>query len=261
MKQLWITSLGKDQAAVSQLLATAQRYGLKADGHFWVNDLPKMAWQAPLERLADPAVSLWVILGRREDLTPDIGYGLSLLFLSAVAARGNAPAILWLDAEGKLGADQLPTLFGGATVLSPADASIGAKMVARANLPPTSLAGPYRLAVHANPGYGVWFEVGPHDNSTWQGAVFGVADGKIAFQGVGAPGQLPHRATLMHPQQGLKLKQAETEFEAWALQNPIDSQTSHYVKVIETPQQLLFGAYPDREEAEVFVVKMVPVGG
>lgn len=38
-----------------------------------------------------------------------------------------------------------------------------------ANIPRHEKGSPYRLQVHANPGFGVWFEVGPGEGEEWSG--------------------------------------------------------------------------------------------
>lgn len=254
MKKIWVTSLDKEQAAVGSLLATAKRYGLVADGHFWSDDLPKLAWQAALEPISDPAVAVWVIIGSQGETLESVGYGLTLLAMSVAQEREKGPAIIWLDPSGSMTADQLPTPLAGATLLPLADASIGAKLVAKANVATAAPEQPYRLRVHANPGFGIWFETGPVAEA-WGGAMFGIEGGEIAFQGVGPAGRLPQKAVLEHPQKGLKLQLGASEFSAWALQNCIDTEQSYYVKLDGAPQRVLFGPYAADDDAEAFILK------
>ncbi len=47
MKKVWITALVKDEEKIAKLMAAMKQYGLAANGHFWVDDLTHMSWQAP----------------------------------------------------------------------------------------------------------------------------------------------------------------------------------------------------------------------
>jgi hypothetical protein len=256
MKQIWITSLDKNPQVIGPLLALAKQYGLAADGHFFTDDPSKLAWQPPLEKLLDPAVGLWIIVGSQEPLTPSVGYGLSLLTLS-LGQRRNLPPMLWLDPSGTLDNGQLPTLLQNAMILPLQAPTLGAKIVAAANRPAAPvIAAPYRMAVHANEGYGIWLEIGP-GTELWDGSMVGVAGaGKIAFQGVGPAGQLPQKTVLEYPQQGLTLMLGTQEYTTWAVRNPITTATSHFVKIDGVPDSILFGPYTADEQAEVFVVQM-----
>lgn len=255
MKQVWITSLDKDPKVISPLLALAKQYGLGADGHFFTDDPAKLAWQPPLEKLIDPAVSLWIIVGSPEPPPAGVGYGLSLLALS-LGLRRNPTPILWLDPGGTLQAHQLPTVLQHATVLPLHAPTLGAKIVASANRVVAPSAAPYRLAVHANEGYGTWLEIGPV-SETWDGSMVGVAgEGRLTFQGVGPAGKLPQKTVLEYPQQGLTLKLGEQEYNTWAVRNRITTETSHFVKLDGTPTAVLFGPFAADDQAEVFVVQM-----
>ena len=78
MKKVWISSLGKAEDVVKQLMGQLKPYGLAANGHFWEDDLDKMAWIRPREELLSADTSLWAILGSAADFrTPSLGYGLS----------------------------------------------------------------------------------------------------------------------------------------------------------------------------------------
>lgn len=256
MKKIWITSLDKNPQIISPLLALAKQYGLAADGHFFTDDPAKLAWQPPLEKLLDPAVSLWIIVGGQEAPAASIGYGLSLLTLS-LGQRRDLPPMLWLDPNGTLSSDQLPTLLQNVSILPLQSPTLGAKLVAAANRPAAPpMVAPYRMAVHANEGYGTWLEIGPASEE-WNGAMFGLAGaGRIVFQGVGPSGLLPQKTVLEYPQQGLILQLGDQEYTAWAVRNRITTDTSSYVKIDGVPSALLFGPYAADEQAEVFVVQM-----
>jgi len=252
MKKIWLTSLARDEASVKNVLGAAKAYGLDANGHFWTDDLEHMAWLAPRENLAAADTSLWVILGSEKDLEPpSVRYGLGLLALSVQGEKGAGFPVLWLDTGEGLDAGSLPTPFQGADVVPVTGATLGAKLTAKANVPVRSVPMEYRLAVHANPGFGVWFESGPGPGHTWIGALLGTEQGEVDAHGVGPAGEIPEKATLHYPVQGLQLTLGERSFTAWAVQNPLDETQSYYARVKGTPAGLLFGPYSQEDEAEV----------
>ena len=62
MKKVWVTALVRDEEKIGKLMGSLKQYGLAADGHFWVDDLKHMAWQAPAEDSSRPmwhCGSLW----------------------------------------------------------------------------------------------------------------------------------------------------------------------------------------------------------
>ena len=59
MKTIWLTSLGSSQDAVKKLMSQMKTYGLEVKGHFWKDDLKKVAWMAARDDLADSKVSFW----------------------------------------------------------------------------------------------------------------------------------------------------------------------------------------------------------
>jgi hypothetical protein len=252
MKTIWLTSLVRDEAAVKNVLAAAKAYGLDAGGHFWTDDLEHMAWLAPRETLAEKDTSLWVILGSRKDLeTPSVRYGLGLLALSVQGEKGAGFPVLWLDTGEGLSAESLPTPFQGADIAPAAATTLGAKLTAKANVPPRPVPLEYRFAVHANPGFGIWFEAGPGPGHAWSGALLGTDGGAVDAHGVGPAGEVPEKATLRYPVQGLQLALGDRTFTAWAVQNPLDDTQSYYAQVKGTPESLLFGPYTQEDEAEV----------
>jgi hypothetical protein len=46
MKTFWVTSLGSSQDPIKKLMSQMKTYGLEVQGHFWKDDLKKMAWMA-----------------------------------------------------------------------------------------------------------------------------------------------------------------------------------------------------------------------
>jgi len=256
MKKIWITSLVRNEAQVGNMLGTAKKYGLDANGHFWTDDLKHMAWQGPADNILLPETGLWVIMGSEKDVRPSsVRYGLSLLTLCVQAQKGLGFHILWACTEGSLNADGLPTPMRGAEIVSISDPSLGAKLVARANTPAPKIQTEYRLGIHANPGFGVWMEVGPVQGQTWSGALLGVQEGEVDAHGVGDAGKLPQKSVLEYPMKGLKLDLGDREFVAWGVQNALDEKLSYYARVKEIPKGLLFGPLSQGDETEVHVVE------
>ncbi len=256
MKKVWITSLVRDKDLVSKILSTIKKYGLKGDGHFWVDDLQHMAWLSPKENIIAPETNLWVIMGAEKDIEKDsVRYGLSLLALSVQAKRGHGFHIMWISPEKEIPQKSLPTPLRGAEMLTASSASLGAKMVARANTPPPAIDMEYRLDVHANPGLGVWIEVGPARGHKWKGAMVGANGGEIDAHGVGSAGELPRKAVLEYPMQGLKLELGNDRYTAWAVQNFLTEDLSYYIRIKDIPKGILFGPYSEEKGAEVHVIR------
>ncbi len=255
MKNLWITALEKDPQCVQQLIATAGKYGLGADGHFWQDELAKMAWLAIKEQLLDKKISLWIIVGKEDDLTPDMRYGLTLLRLALQLDRPALP-ILWLDSAGKMDKTYLPGIFVDTPFMAAESPTLGAKFAALANIPLRQLASPYRLQVHANPGFGVWFEVGPGAGEEWAGGLFGVNQGEIKSHGVGERGRIPEKCVLNYPLQGMELQSGDDSYLAWGVKNPLGEEDSYFVKVDGPVHSILFGEFPEGEAADLHILKM-----
>jgi hypothetical protein len=149
----------------------------------------------------------------------------------------------------------LPTALKAALVLSPSDATYGAKLVARVHAPMKHALPEYRFDVYGNPHIGQWFEVGPREG-LWRGAMLGVSGAEISFHGVGLKGSLPSRSVLNYPMKGLKVNLGDKEYVAWAVQNELDARNSYFVKVDGCPGSILLGPYSSDQEAEVHVVTL-----
>ena len=254
MKKIWITSLIKDRGIIGHVLQIAKDYSLAPNGHFWIDDLKKMAWLPPLEEITSPDNAIWVIVGNREHLTPEVAYGLSLLCIGTQAKKGIGFPIIWLTTDKDFTSAVLPTPIKAAEILPLYSPTLGAKLVARANTPYSPPDMEYRLDVHANPAIGVWFEVGP-SRDEWHGAMMGVSGGGIESHGVGKSGKPPHTSVLNYPMRGLEIELGEEKYLAWAVQNPIDKDTSYYVKVTDLPRGILFGPFAQEDTAEVHTLK------
>ena len=257
MKKIWISALDKDQEKVQKLMGVVKTYGLGVDGHFWLDDLTKMAWDSALEPLAAKDTALWIIAGKETSWqTPSVRQGLSLLALAVQHQKGLGFPILLVPTEGTIDPETLPTLFRGAEVLPFATATLGPKIVALANRPVTPLDPGYRLNLHALHGIGLWFEVGPQKDIPWDGAMFGVHGADIDVHGVGPADGIPARTVLEYAMKGMKVQLGEEEFTAWAAQNHLDGAMSYYIRVQGVPDKLLFGPYAATEDAEVHVVAL-----
>ena len=257
MKAVFLTALTSSQDLVKQFFSLAKPYGLEVSGHFWIDDLPKMAWAAPLDILTDPKTVLWAIIGGKTDFEkPDIRYGLALLALAADARKPYPLKILILH-EGETGilTDDLPTPLKNAEIFTVSDKGLGAKLVARAHQQKSALPREYFIDFIGSEQIGQWFEIRPAAGS-WSGAMFGAAGGEILFQAVGPAGRLPEKTVLHYPMQGMKLTLGGVEYTAWAAQNEINLETSYYAKVDGNPSAILFGPYSDEAAADVYAITL-----
>jgi len=257
MKTIWVTSLGASQDPVKQLMSQMKPYGLEVQGHFWKDDLKKMTWMAARDNLVDQKISMWGILGSNDELrAPDTLYGLSLLAITVQARRGlHFPVMILQTRKDLISSEQLSTPLKGADAMLASDSGLGAKLVARIHKPPKPISSEYHLDIYGNEQIGQWFEVRPADSS-WPGAMFGVAGADITFHAVGPAGSLPSKTVLHYPMQGLKLEMGDKEYTAWAAQNKLDAKTSYFVKVEGYPEAIVFGPYSTEQEADVFVVRL-----
>ncbi|WP_321493571.1 hypothetical protein [uncultured Desulfobacter sp.] len=251
-KRVWVTSMSKDQDITAATLQLCKKYGLAPNGHFWVDELEKMAWQAPLDNLLAKETALWVICTGKKDLEKEsVRYGLSLLCLSMQHARGIGFPIVFVTSDDTLAPDDMPTVFRGGEILAVNNKSLGAKLTARANTPVKAVPADYRLNIHANPGYGIWFEAGPAQGKTWNGVLAGGHKCSVNAHGVGPKGMLPLKTTLEYQMQGLKLALGDDEYTAWAVKNTIDEETSYFFRFEGIPGAILFGELPDGEQADL----------
>lgn len=257
MKTIWLTSLGSSQDAVNKFMHQMKTYGLEAKGHFWKDDLKKMAWMAPRDDLIDSKIPLWAILGSEQELLdPNIRYGLSLLAITVQAQRGLGFPIIILQTQGDpISADQLSMPLKHADIFSASDPGIGAKLVAKSHKTPKQISPEYHIDIYGNEHIGQWFEIRPL-HSPWPGAMFGVDGAEIAFHAVGPGGKLPSKSVLNYPMEGLKLNLGEKKYTAWAAQNELNPETSYFVKVDGFPESIIFGPYSTEEAADVYVIKL-----
>jgi hypothetical protein len=254
-KRVWLTMLEKDEERAKGLFAAVTRYGLAADGHFWVDDLDKMAWAAPLDSLASEDVGLWLVAGKGESFArTETRYGLAMLALAAEGRRQGLPILLL--PQGDFDPASLPTPLAGAEIMA-SETGLGPKSAAKANLPPSRPEREYRATVRPLPGLGQWFEVGPAEGHDWAGAMFGLDQGEIAAHGVGPSGKVPEKTVLEYQMRGLTLETGGAEFTAWAVKNALTDKDSYYVQVKGTPETLLFGSFSEEDDAEMFRMTLV----
>ena len=256
-KKIWITSLETSEADVQKIIASLKNYGLDVDGHFWEDNLEKMAWCGPRKDLLEGNIKMWIIHGAAETFAkPSIIYGVSLLTLSIQARHGiNFPIVILLEGAASIDLASLPIFFGNCKIHQNTSATYGAKIVADLHKTSKPAFPPYRLDVYGIPQVGQWFEVGPREGS-WEGAIFGTVGETILLHAVGPSGQLPEKSVLNYAQKGLEIKFGEREFSGWAVQNKIDEKSSYYVKVDGHPKTIMFCPYTQDDDTEAYVIDL-----
>ncbi|WP_139786631.1 hypothetical protein [Desulfamplus magnetovallimortis] len=208
-----------------------------------------MAWQTPGDSITAKENALWVIYAPLNSLeSRTVRYGLSLLAISVQKIKGIGFPILIVTDDDSLMPEHLPTPFRGSEVILLSDKTLGAKFTARANTPVPKIATEYRIDIHANQGYGIWFETGPAKGEEWKGVLAGGLISDVNAHGVGTSGLLPLKTVLEYQMQGIKLSFGKNEFSAWAVKNIIDDQHSYYFRFNDIPDQILFGQLPDEQD-------------
>lgn len=248
-KSVWITMIKKDEARAQAIYKTVSEYGLGVEGHFWRDDLENMEWSGAIPEIAKNQTGLWMIVGDTGDFTDSIVQGLSLLSLAVTAQKGGRIPVMILADNPETVTEKLPLPLAGAQVFEPENPALGAKMTAKANLPPKTVESEYRLNVHALPKVGLWLEAGPTAGD-WAGVLFGAQAATIDAMGIGPAGEIPERSTLEYPLRDMKLTAGDREFTAWAANNTISSKESVYVRIKENPAAFLFGPF-DAETQEL----------
>jgi hypothetical protein len=256
MKTVWMTSLVSSEDQVKKVFSQLKTYGLEVKGHFWEDNLEKIAWMNVREELLKPEVALWLILASKENLlNPSIRYGLALLTITLQAKRGLSFPLFILTPGESPSPATLPTPLKGADFLSLTDPVLAAKLVSKVHAPLKPIVSEYRLDIYGTSQIGQWFEIGP-GNGTWPGAMFGATGAEITFHAVGPKGSLPSQSILNYPLKGLKLTLGEKEYTAWAVQNEMNPQTSYFAKIQGFPSSILFGSYAREDAGEVYVVEL-----
>jgi hypothetical protein len=257
MSSIWLSALETSEQDAKIFLQKVQTYGLAFSGHQWNDDNQSMAWMGAMEELEAPRCALWAILGTGQAfLKPAIRYGLSLLALCVEARRGAGfPIIILQTDSAALSAGDLPTPLQRAVILPAFHAGTPAKLVARIHSKTTDPITAYHLRMVGNQHFGQWFEVRP-TRDEWKGMIFGVDEGEIKFQAVGPSGDLPRTSTLNYPMQGLQIEFDGRTYSAWAVRNEITSESSYYVKVDGFPKSIIFGAFSEQDETEMYRIEL-----
>lgn len=260
-KKVWITWLpqGEGAPAPDAAVSVLSQVGLDAAGSHWVDDLEKVAWAELGGLLLDPGkADIWLVAGRESDFGAKRNrYGLSLVAAMIADGRDATLQGICVGLDFQPDADSLPTFMHQFLCLSGSEPSWPAKVVAAAfgkpGVPPRP---EFRFNVIAHPMLGQWFEVGPRD-SQWQGIMFGVdGEASITHHAVGPRGQLPEKSVLEYPTQGIKAALGDTEFTAWSVQNVLGPDESYYLKVDGFPNDVILGAEPTSDEAEVIHLEL-----
>ncbi len=250
-KTVFISMLDKDEGLAKLLFQEVARYGLEPAGHFWVDDLPNMAWSGAAPELASDTCGCWIIVGQAARFKDKATLqGLASLALAVQAAHGHGFPILLSPSGGKLDAAALPTPLKGAEIVA---SGLGVKAVAKVNARRQQEAQEYRLNLHPLPGLGFWLELGP-GRDPWRGAMLGATGAAPDAHGVGPAGTIPQTSTLHYPVRGMKLNLGGAEYEAWGVHNELSMAESYYVRLNGTPESLVFGPFPDDDEVSVFTV-------
>ncbi|WP_045219008.1 hypothetical protein [Desulfonatronum thioautotrophicum] len=256
-KRAWITILEKNEGLGRMIFEETAKYGLNPAGHFWEDDLAKLAWAGAVPELTRGDCAVWLVVGQAASFAqPSIRSGLALLALSAQAVHGHDFPILLSPSGGKVDVASMPTPLRGVEVVA---GGLGVKAVARANRKRAEPTLEYRLTVHPLPGLGLWFEVGPA-RDPWKGAFLGCTGADVAIpdaHGVGLAGTIPQNATLNYPVQGMKMNLGGREATAWGVHNDLSPAESYYVRIAGTPDGLVFGPFPDQDDVDAFTVSLV----
>lgn len=252
-----LTLLEENPALARTLGEELARLGADCRAHFWTHGQDVQALAPLLTEVCQPDHGAWLITGEaRTFARPDMLRGLALAALAARATRqqtgGAALPILLAPSGGDL--PPLPTPLQDADIVV---RGIGAKTIARLFTPGTAGTPPYRLALHARPGLGLWLECGPSDDP-WEGVLLGASGCAPDAHGVGPAGVIPHRCTLHHPLQGVRLTAGGREFTAWGTGNHLSPAESYFVRLDGLPDALVFGPLPGEDAAELFVLSLRP---
>ncbi len=249
--------LEKNEGLARMIFEEMGRYGLDPSGHFWEDDVHGLAWAGPLKEISSGNCAAWVIVGQADRFEkPEIRQGLALLALGAQGSHRHDFPILISPSGGNLDLQSLPTPLLGCNVVQK---SLGVKVVAAVNAKGSGFSPEYRLDVHPLPGLGLWFETGPA-RDPWKGAFFGCSAAEEVSpdaHGVGQAGTIPQKSTLHYPVKGMKMELKGREFSAWGVKNELSPAESYYVRVNGIPEALVFGPFPDADDAEVLTVSLV----
>ncbi len=259
MKKILITSLTHNEQSIKSLLVLLQQYHVTVNGHFWIDDLSKMAWGDVKNELMTQDTGLWIIVANQSSLqSASILKGLSGLSLMIQADEKilQPNLLILLEGASTVSSDSLPLALQHAQILPLSAPGLGAKVVKLLHSSAVKFNREYRIKLHPLNELGLWIEIAPSHPLRWDGIIFGVNGAEINLQGYGSAGHLPERCTLEYPQQGLKLEVSGNEFSAWAIRNTIDSTNSYFARVDKFPDQILFLPYASDDEADAYVLSL-----
>lgn len=114
-----------------------------------------------------------------------VRYGLALLALCVQKKKGAGFPIMVVYADDPVTPENLPGPFRGAEMFDVADKTLGVKITARANATVKPIPAEYRINIHANPGFGIWFELRPAQGIVWNGVLAGGSRAEVDAHGVG----------------------------------------------------------------------------
>ncbi len=258
-RKVWLTALGEAGPQANTFVQTLGKVGLDVVGAKWNDDAQQFPWSVlGVELSTGEKTDAWVIVVTSAALTskPD-RYALSLAAAVAEDLRGAPLPIFVVGLTTAPKAEELPPGLRSAVLLSARESSWGAKVVAGLARPRGVSKQDYRFSALGFPGLGQWYEVGPR-NETWQGAMFGVPAGvDITHHGVGLRSHLPERCVLNYPIAGMSVEIRGTPYTAWAVQNPISSEESYFIRVIGMPENVFFGGHPGTDQSEVNVITLI----
>ncbi len=257
-KKIWLTWLPAENEGGSgpqDTVAFLTHSGLEVGGAPWVDDPDKLAWsELGNLLLGETAPDTWLVAGTGADFAaPATRYGLSMIAaMLREADPGVATACLGLD--GAPDAEALPSFLGSALMLDGNDFGWAGQVL---NAQPAAKEEDFRLGVIAQNLLGQWLELGPREGE-WHGAMIGAAEGgAITHHAVGLKGQLPERAVLEYPLEGLEADLAGTKFVAWAVQNRLGPADSYFVRIEGRPARVILGQHPESDQPEVRVLDLI----
>ena len=256
----WLPPEDADAPPLEKYVADMNKVGYTLGGARWVDDLDKYAWGELASRLSsdEAGPETWVIAGRLEDFdNATIRYGLSMTLAMITSLRKDPPHVVFLGLDGEPNPETFPTLWKQGKAIDGGAERWSAKLLiqCRGKSKFAESRG-FRLNVIAHSMCGQWFEVGPVD-SEWKGGMFGVSPGgTIQQHGVGKANELPKKTILEYPIDDIQCDVAGHEFNAVACQNKLEPETSYFIQFQGYPEHVMFGAHPEDEDAEAWVVTL-----
>jgi len=253
MKKRVLLSMLDNNPDLAKLLASElSRSGFDVSAHIWEDSLKDMAWAPAGRELAGEACHAWVIAGPADAFAkPSVRKGLALAALCAQSVHGTAFPILISPAAGDIDPASLPAPLSSAQSVSRA---LGAKTAAASATAKVQLPG-YRLDLHPMDRLGLWVETGPR-RDPWRGAFAGGLGACPSAHGVGPAGTVPASCTLHYAVKGMKFLLDGSECEAWGVHNELSPGISYYARFMEAPDALVFGPFPDEDEADPWVIRL-----